>query len=322
MKSQEVRVDVDSIISRLLEVKGSKPGKLVTLSEPEITGLCIEARDVFAGQDMLLELEAPLQICGDIHGQFFDLIRIFEYGGYPPKASYLFLGDYVDRGRQSLETICLLLSYKVKYPESFYLLRGNHETATINRMYGFYDECKKRYSLKLWKVFNDCFNCMPVAALIDDKILCMHGGLSPELKTVDDITAIPRPTEIPDNGLLCDLVWSDPDDAIGGWAENERGVSYIFGKEVLDAFLKKNGLDLIVRAHQVVEDGYEFFDKKQLVTIFSAPNYCGEFDNAAGIMQVNENLYCSLLVLKPNEGGSSGSRKGGEKSAKYRKGKD
>ncbi|RWW33161.1 hypothetical protein GW17_00002142 [Ensete ventricosum] len=129
---------------------------------------------------------------GDIHGQYSDLLRLFEYGGLPPQANYLFLGDYVDRGKQSLETICLLLAYKIKYPENFFLLRGNHECASINRIYGFYDECKRRFNVRLWKVFTDCFNCLPVAALIDEKILCMHGeagsgpylSCSPEKKKI------------------------------------------------------------------------------------------------------------------------------------------
>jgi len=122
------------------------------------------------------------QCLGDVHGQYYDLLRIFEYGGFPPEANYLFLGDYIDRGKQSIETVCLLLCYKIKYPENFFLLRGNHECAQINRIYGFYDECKRRYSIRLWKVFSDVFNCLPVAAIIDEKIFCMHGGLSPELK--------------------------------------------------------------------------------------------------------------------------------------------
>ncbi|CAK7331414.1 unnamed protein product [Dovyalis caffra] len=238
---------------------------------------------------------------GDIHGQYSDLLRLFEYGGFPPSANYLFLGDYVDRGKQSLETICLLLAYKIKYPENFFLLRGNHESASINRIYGFYDECKRRFNVKVWKTFTDCFNCLPVAALIDDKILCMHGGLSPDLTNLDQIRNLPRPTDVPDSGLLCDLLWSDPDKDIKGWGMNDRGVSYTFGPDKVAEFLMKNDMDLVCRAHQVVEDGYEFFAERQLVTIFSAPNYCGEFDNAGAMMSVDETLMCSFQILKPTD---------------------
>jgi serine/threonine-protein phosphatase PP1 catalytic subunit len=151
-------------------------------------------------QPIFLELDSPINICGDIHGQYYDLLRLFDYGGEPPFANYLFLGDYVDRGKNSLETICLLLAYKIKYRENFFILRGNHESENINKIYGFYDECKRRYSIKLWKLFCDCFNCLPVAAMIDDKILCMHGGLSPDLHSIDQLRKIVRPTEVPDQG--------------------------------------------------------------------------------------------------------------------------
>jgi len=250
---------------------------------------------------VLLEVEAPIKIVGDIHGQYFDLLRLFEYGGFPPEANYLFLGDYVDRGKQSLETICLLLAYKIKYPENFFILRGNHECASINRIYGFYDECKRRYSIKLWKTFTDCFNCLPIAAIIDEKIFCTHGGLSPELKSLDQIREIERPCDVPEEGLVCDLLWADPDKDIVGWGQNDRGVSFTFGPDVVAKFLRKHDLDLICRAHQVVEDGYEFFAKRMLVTLFSAPNYCGEFDNAGSMMSVDESLMCSFQILKPAE---------------------
>lgn len=296
-----IEIDVDKIIEKLLEAKDKKPGKQVNLTETEIRGLCLKSREIFISQPILLELEAPLKICGDIHGQYSDLLRLFEYGGFPPEANYLFLGDYVDRGKNSLETICLLMAYKIKFPENFFLLRGNHESASINRIYGFYDECKRRYSIKLWKTFTDCFNCLPVAAVIDEKILCMHGGLSPELSSLDQIRRIIRPTDVPDTGLLCDLLWSDPDKDVQAWGENERGVSFVFGPEIISVFLKKQDLDLICRAHQVVEEGYEFFAKRQLVTLFSAPNYCGEFDNSGAMMTVDENLICSFQILKPAE---------------------
>lgn len=196
---------------------------------------------------------------GDIHGQYSDLLRLFEYGGFPPEANYLFLGDYVDRGKQSLETICLLLAYKIKYPENFFLLRGNHECASINRIYGFYDECKRRFNVRLWKVFTDCFNCLPVAALIDDKILCMHGGLSPDLLNLEQIKVLTRPTEVPDAGLLCDLLWSDPGKDTNGWGMNDRGVSYTFGADTVAEFLSKHDLDLVCRAHQVLDSPFILF---------------------------------------------------------------
>ena len=294
-------MNVDSIMEKLLSVRGNKPGKQVDLKEDEIKFLIDKSSQIIKEQKMLVELEAPLHVCGDIHGQYYDLLRIFEHCGYPGEYNYLFLGDYVDRGKQSLETICLLLCYKIKYPEKVTLLRGNHESSVTNRIYGFYDECKRRYNVKLWKLFTELFNYLPVAAIIDDKILCMHGGLSPDLKSIQNIQDISRPTDIPDTGLLCDLLWSDPDKEAADYDENDRGVSVIFGEKVVMDFNKKNDLDLIIRAHQVVDEGYEFFANRQLITIFSAPNYCGEFDNSAGIMIIDDSLTCSLKVLRPVE---------------------
>ena len=294
-------MNVDSIIERLLSVRGNKPGKQVDLKEEEIKFLIDKSLPIIKEQKMLVELEAPLHVCGDIHGQYYDLLRIFEHCGYPGEYNYLFLGDYVDRGKQSLETVCLLLCYKIKFPEKVTLLRGNHESSVTNRIYGFYDECKRRYNVRIWRSFTDLFNWLPVAAIIDEKILCMHGGLSPELKNLQNITDISRPTDIPDTGLLCDLLWSDPDKDCVEYDENDRGVSVIFGEKIVQDFNKKNDLDLIIRAHQVVDDGYEFFAQRQLITIFSAPNYCGEFDNSAGIMIIDESLTCSLKVLRPIE---------------------
>ena len=192
----------------------------------------------------------------------------------------------------------MLLSYKIKYKNYFFLLRGNHESENINKIYGFYDECKRRYNIRIWKSFCEVFNYLPVAAIIDDKILCMHGGLSPELYSLEQIKKIERPTEVPDEGLLCDLLWADPDRDVIGWGPNDRGVSVTFSNSIVEAFLKKHDLDLICRAHQVVENGYEFFADKLLVTVFSAPNYCNEFDNAGAMMIIDENLMCSFKIIK------------------------
>ena len=291
-------LNVDRIIQRLLDIRGSRLAKILQLAETEIRGLCLKSREIFLSQPILLELNAPLKICGDIHGQYCDLLRHFEYGGFPPKANYMFLGNYVDHGKQSIETISLLLAYKIKYPENFFLLRGNHECAAVNRVYGFYDECKRRYNLQLWKTFTDCFNCMPVAAIIEEKIFCCHGGLSPDLQSMEQIRRIMRPTDVPDLGLLCDLLWADPDREVMGWEGNDRGQSFTFGPEIVSKFLARHDFDLVVRGHQVVEDGYEFFAKRQLITLFSAPNFRGEFDNAGAMMSVDETLMCSFQMLK------------------------
>ena len=289
---------VDQIISKLLSPATQKKG-VAGLSATELAFLMDTSMEILKSQPALLELEAPIQIVGDVHGQFTDLLRLFENCGFPPDANYLFLGDYVDRGKNGVATIALLLAYKVKYPENFFLLRGNHECASINRIYGFYDECKRRYNIKTWKKFQDVFNWLPLAAVVDEKIFCIHAGLSPDLQSMDQIRNIPRPTDVPDSGLLCDLMWSDPEADIAGWAENDRGVSYTFGADVVGKFLTKHDYDLVVRAHQVVEDGYEFFGDRTLVTVFSAPNYCGEFDNCGAMMSVDAELMCSFQVLKP-----------------------
>jgi len=189
-------------------------------------------------------------------------------------------------------------AYKIKYPKNFWILRGNHECASINRIYGFYDECKRRYSHKLWKAFIQSFNCFPVAGLIEKRIFCVHGGLSPSLQHLDDIRKIKRPTDIPESGLLTDLLWSDPSKDNSGWGENSRGVSYVFGEDVVQTFLATHDLDLVCRAHQVVEQGYQFFSNRGLVTIFSAPNYCG-FQNAAAILKVDKTLLCSFEIVQP-----------------------
>ncbi|KAH3680796.1 hypothetical protein WICMUC_000147 [Wickerhamomyces mucosus] len=328
---RKLSIDIDSIIERLLTSSNNNsinhytdPLLLLPSSSPsstnssnsnslnslnseffispkEIQIICSKSRECFLNQPSLLRLSAPIKIVGDLHGQFKDLLRILKLSGLPPNSNYLFLGDYVDRGKQSLETILLLLCFKIKYPENFFMLRGNHESANISKIYGFYDECKRRLNLKCWKNFIDVFNTLPLAAIISDKIFCIHGGLSPNLYSMDQILNIQRPTDIPEEGLLADLLWSDPDSSINEWSESDRGVSYCFGKKIVDAFTKKFKFDLIIRGHMVVEDGYEFFAKKKLVTVFSAPNYCGEFNNWGAVMSVDSKLMCSFELLKPNK---------------------
>merc|ERR1712166_1420682 len=294
-------VDVDRIIDELTSAKQQHPGQHSNLSEAEVRHLIVTAREIIASEPTLLHLRAPIKLVGDIHAQFFDLLRIFEFGGKPPQQAYLFLGDYVDRGPNGIDCLALLLAYKIKYPDKIFLLRGNHESSAINRLYGFHEECSQRFGVKIWKQFNDLFDHFPLAAVIDQVCFCIHGGFSPALSQLHQIASITRPCVVPDHGLLCDLLWSDPESKLSGWGDNERGVSFTFGPDKVADFLKQNDLEMMVRAHQVVEEGYEFLgNSRQLVTLFSAPNYCGEFDNAGALMSLDANLVASFQVLKPN----------------------
>ncbi|OHS92838.1 Serine/threonine protein phosphatase alpha-1 isoform [Tritrichomonas foetus] len=269
------------------------------ISKTDIIWICQTSKRILLEQPILLELQLPVTICGDTHGQFLDTCRLFERCGDPSKINYLFLGDYVDRGCDGVENMCLLLLYKIIYPENFFLLRGNHECGYITKQFGFYDECVKKYDEGVWSLFCDVFNCLPVAAIISDRVFCVHGGISPELKDFDDILAIKRPAEVPAKGLLCDLLWSDPDPKANTWGKNNRGTGVVFGlKQYLD-FKRKFGIDIMVRGHQVIEDGYNFpfGEKNGLLTIFSAPNYCG-LENDGKALRIKKNLVCTFQTIE------------------------
>ena len=308
-KMKKIEEEIEEMYDRISRLKekliDSRKGEFcsnVKISEREVITVIDKVYPIIEKEESMLELEPPLYICGDIHGQFYDLLRLFEILKYPPESKFLFLGDYVDRGKRSLECILLLLCLKIKYPSRIFLLRGNHESEDINRMYGFYDECKRKVSLRIYKKFCNLFNILPITALVGEKILCMHGGLAYDLKNIDQLKAIKRPTEIPDAGLLCDLVWSDPDDSLyfDFCTNKERGISVCFSKKKVEEFTKENDLDLICRAHQVVEEGFQFFANMKLITVFTAPNYMDEFDNNGAILEVNKDMICSLHVLKPD----------------------
>jgi len=191
-------------------------------------------------------------VCGDIHGQFHDLQELFRIGGNSPDTNYLFMGDYVDRGYYSVETVTLLVALKVRFPHRITILRGNHESRQITQVYGFYDECLRKYgNANVWKYFTDLFDYLPLTALIEDQIFCLHGGLSPSIDTLDHIRALDRVQEVPHEGPMCDLLWSDPDDRCG-WGISPRGAGYTFGQDISEAFNHNNGLTLVARAHQLV----------------------------------------------------------------------
>ena len=275
-----------------------KEGKC--LKEQDVKILCDKLKEILSEESTVQPVDAPVIVCGDIHGQFYDLKNIFEKGGSVPDKNYLFLGDYVDRGYNSVETLEYLLCLKLIYPERITLLRGNHECREISMTYGFYEETHRKYgNLNPWKYFNEVFDYLPLGALIEGKIFCVHGGLSPKICYIDQIRLINRVKEIPHAGAFCDLVWGDPDD-IETWQFSGRGAGYLFGCKVVDEFNQLNNIRLIVRAHQLVNEGYKYwFTKKNLLTVWSAPNYCYRCGNLASILLLDENCDREDFIYVP-----------------------
>ncbi|KAJ6238900.1 serine/threonine-protein phosphatase pp2a-related [Anaeramoeba flamelloides] len=287
---------------RILETQITEIMQFELLNETELIQLCEKAKEIFMKETNVLNIESPLTVVGDLHGQFDDLLQIFNKGGFLPDTKYLFLGDYIDRGSYSIETISLLIALKVRYPDHITILRGNHESKQTSRFYGFYDECLKKYgNMRVWNLFTDLFDSFPLAAIISNKIFAIHGGLSPDISKVDQIQKIFRFIDIPFTGPLCDLVWSDPDERTG-FNENQRGAGFTFGPNITTRFLKTNKLNLIVRAHQLFEKGYNLTHSEKCVTIFSAPNYCGTIFNLGSIMKIESQLETEIVQFEENKG--------------------
>jgi serine/threonine-protein phosphatase PP1 catalytic subunit len=293
------RPSIDDLIKRLNSARESDLRSRPKLTKRELVWLCRKVKRIFKKQPVFLELTSPITICGDLHGQFSDLVKIFDPPMTPDLTDYLFLGDYVDRGPFSLDTISLLFAYKVKYLNNFFLLKGNHECPTVNSQYGFLDECAHAFpDSPIWAKFNDCFAWMPIAARIDGRIFCVHGGIARGLRDVDQLKTILRPDE-GDTRLVCDLLWSDPDPRIDNWAPNARGSGWAFGPMAADRFLRRNGLDLVVRAHESVPGGYEFpyGPETPVVTVFSASRYCGVHPNKGAVLHVERDLRLSFSTF-------------------------
>lgn len=273
--------DIDKWVEQVKECK--------YLEEKDLKELCERVKELLLEESNVQPVSSPVAVCGDIHGQFYDLIELFEQGGNVPDTRYIFMGDFVDRGYFSLETLTYLLVLKAKYPDKVTLLRGNHESRQITQVYGFYEECHTKYgNANAWKYCTQVFDLLTIAALIDGKILCVHGGLSPDVRTLDQIRIIGRNLEIPHDGPFCDLMWSDPEE-IEGWNPSPRGAGWLFGRRPTEEFLTINELDLICRAHQLVQEGYKTMFDDRLVTVWSAPNYCYRCGNQAAILKLDEN---------------------------------
>ncbi|GAB1313562.1 sporulation-induced protein [Madurella fahalii] len=344
------------------------------LPEPVMKQLCEMVKEVLMEESNIQPVVTPVTICGDIHGQFYDLLELFRVAGGMPGESnvqapttattvitsedieppteitnpklkkkvknagapgtgsggdddddtgaeaqdesraeftpasdsgsqsaetrFVFLGDFVDRGYFSLETFTLLMCLKAKYPDRIVLVRGNHESRQITQVYGFYEECQQKYgNASVWKACCQVFDFLVLAAIVDGTVLCVHGGLSPEIRTIDQIRVVARAQEIPHEGAFCDLVWSDPED-IDTWAISPRGAGWLFGDKVATEFNHVNGLKTIARAHQLVNEGYKFhFPEKSVVTVWSAPNYCYRCGNVASIMTVDTQLNTKFSIF-------------------------
>jgi len=268
------------------------------IKEGEVKALCAKAREILVEESNVQRVDSPVTICGDIHGQFYDLKELFRVGGDVPETNYLFMGDFVDRGFYSVETFLLLLALKVRYPDRITLIRGNHESRQITQVYGFYDECLRKYgSITVWRYCTEIFDYLSLSAIVDGKIFCVHGGLSPSIQTLDQIRAIDRKQEVPHDGPMCDLLWSDPEDTTG-WGVSPRGAGYLFGSDVVSQFNSANDVDMICRAHQLVMEGYKWHFNETVLTVWSAPNYCYRCGNVAAILELDENLQREFIIFE------------------------
>ncbi|KAI8965751.1 serine/threonine protein phosphatase [Daldinia sp. FL1419] len=386
--------DLDKAIAQL---RACRP-----IPEPQVRELCHKARELLIEEGNVVTVAAPVTICGDIHGQFHDLMELFRVGGDPPDTNYLFMGDFVDRGFYSLESFLLLLCLKVRYPDRMTLIRGNHESRQITTVYGFYDECLRKYgSANVWRYCCDVFDYLALGAIVlnasntlsppnemtpseeytqqdieievcnadgdimsrfmrrnseqavdrerkspngtqpktgppgsgasgasggtignpTGAVLCVHGGLSPLIDTVDKIRLLDRKQEVPHEGAMCDLLWSDPDE-IDGWGLSPRGAGFLFGADIVKVFNHKNDLSLIARAHQLVMEGFKEMFDASIVTVWSAPNYCYRCGNVAAVLELSEDPTGESFFARSNgdvgrsDGGVEGVMMEGEKRLK------
>jgi serine/threonine-protein phosphatase 2B catalytic subunit len=273
------------------------------LTEDQALWILNQGTQLLRSEPNLLEMDAPITVCGDIHGQYFDLMKLFEVGGDPAETRYLFLGDYVDRGYFSIECVLYLWSLKIWYPNTLWLLRGNHECRHLTDYFTFKLECKHKYSERVYEACMESFCSLPLAAIMNKQFLCIHGGLSPELHTLEDLKSLDRFREPPTHGLMCDILWADPLEEFGQEKTQEyfvhnhvRGCSYFFSYPAACAFLEKNNLLSIIRAHEAQDAGYRMYRKTRttgfpsVMTIFSAPNYLDVYNNKAAVLKYENNV--------------------------------
>lgn len=269
-----------------------------TITSYEIHKICKKTKEILINEPNLLSISSPICVLGDIHGQFEDLIELLKIKGSFLTTKYLFLGDYVDRGPESIYIVLLLFCYKILTPTNIYFLRGNHEQRSINKIYGFYDEVLKTYKDDLvWNEINNVFQYLSLAAVVDEKYFCVHGGIS-NRTALDNIKLVPRTIAMKENDITNDLFWSDPCIKLG-CQPNQRGSGVLFGVDVVKKFLMSNNLEMVIRSHQLVQQGYRFEHQNLLLTIWSAPNYMNRVKNPAVILYIEPNkpITSSSLII-------------------------
>jgi len=273
------------------------------LAEKDALQILNRCAAILRKEPNLMRLNDPITLVGDIHGQFYDLMKLFDIGGEPRDQQYLFLGDYVDRGCFGCEVVLFLFAAKIRHPDTFFLLRGNHECRHLTAYFNSKQETKYKYSQAVYDGMMAAFDCLPLAAVLNGRFLCVHGGLSPEVRTLDDISVIHRFREPPSSGAMCDLLWSDPmeEDEEGCSPETMfvhndlRGCSFVFSYNATCQFLTQNKLLSVIRAHEAQDEGYRLYKKSSngfptVICLFSAPNYCDSYDNKAAIIRFDNNL--------------------------------
>ena len=272
---------------------------LPTVPAPILMKLLQKATDIFSKEPNMLVINGDIFVVGDLHGHILDLFRILKNVGVPPEKNYLFLGDFIDRGEFSTETITLILVLKVLFPENVNIIRGNHEFPEMFTRCGFSNEVDSIYeSTQIREGFHKAFSYMPLAALVNDENICVHGGIGPTFSTLGQISDAKRPLfTYDDNELITCLVWSDPTSQFDEYAPSSRGSGFLFGKESLSRLLKSQVLTLLVRGHECVNDGIEYSLNNQCCTVFSASNYCGMLNNKAGVLLLKNNKERESIIF-------------------------
>ena len=271
------------------------------LDKADILEIVSIFKNIVKAESNIVKIKDPLITIGDIHGQFYDLLKIIEKGGDPSKTKYLFLGDYVDRGAFSIECVLLLMSLKINFKNTIYMLRGNHECRQLTSFFNFKQECDVKYDLEIYDRIMEAFDCLPLACIINERFVAVHGGISPKITYMNEINKFNRFDEPPREGPLCDLLWSDPvekdsEALIVEWAPNKtRGCSFVFGAKAAIPFLNRNNYLTVIRGHEAQLEGFKMsqwntqVDLPSVITVFSAPNYCDVYNNKGAFIKFVDN---------------------------------